>query len=398
MKNKFKLGLLSIAAAGMLFVTGCKDEEITTVKPDETGNVVVKENIKTNTTWSKDRVYQLGGRIVVESGATLTIEAGTIIKGEAGTGANATALVIARGGKLMAEGTATAPIIFTSIADELSKADIAAGKFGSPNLDADINGLWGGVLVLGKAKISASANEVQIEGIPVSDINGLYGGDNDADNSGVIKYISIRHGGANIGSGNEINGLTLGAVGSGTVIENIEVVANQDDGVEFFGGTVKVKNGMFLNMGDDAVDTDQSWSGSLDNFIIIAPDDHNFELDGPEGTMVAGHTIKNGAVIANSAALGRLSSDLINTDDNSVVALENIFFTSIADNQKINRVGHKVGVVTYTNIKLDVAADKLPTHVNGDVPAGVTAGRASYITKSAFDWTWAAQAGLLNNL
>jgi hypothetical protein len=108
---------------------------------------------------------------------TLTIEKGTVIKGEAGTGANATALIVARGGKLMAEGTATEPIIFTSVADEITPANVQAGQFSSPNLSPDVNGLWGGVIVLGKARISASnangdVSQVQIEGIPTSDSNG----------------------------------------------------------------------------------------------------------------------------------------------------------------------------------------------------------------------------------
>lgn len=110
------------------------------------------------------------------------------------------------------------------------------------------------MIVLGYAPISADALTAQIEGIPPSDPNGLYGGDQPFDNSGVIKYVSIRHGGTNIGEGNEINGLTLGGVGSNTIIENIEIVANQDDGIEWFGGTVNVTNVVLWNVGDDAVD------------------------------------------------------------------------------------------------------------------------------------------------
>ena len=179
--------------------------------------VVVNSNVTSNTTWYSDTTYQLGSRVSVESGATLTIQPGTVIKGEAGAGANATALVVARGAKLMAQGTASAPIIFTSVADELTPDDVASGNFASPNLDPTINGLWGGVIILGNAKISASnsagdVSEVQIEGIPTSDANGLYGGTDDADNSGTLQYISIRHGGTNIGSGNEINGLTMGCL------------------------------------------------------------------------------------------------------------------------------------------------------------------------------------------
>ena len=194
-----------------------------------TSNQIVSQNITTDQTWTNDNIYELSGRISVESGATLTIEAGTIIKGQAGSGPNATALVIARGGKIMAEGTATAPIIFTTVADEIDIDQVAAGDFASPNLAPTVNGQWGGLMILGNAPISATVNPAQIEGIPTTDENGLYGGANAADNSGVIRYVSIRHGGANIGNGNEINGLTLGGVGNGTTIENIEIIGNQDE-------------------------------------------------------------------------------------------------------------------------------------------------------------------------
>lgn len=357
----------------------------------------VNSNITENTSWESGKIYILETRIAVEAGATLTIQPGVIVKGEAGTGPNATALLVARGAKLMAEGTADAPIIFTSVADE-----IIPGQIASPNLDSDLNGLWGGVIVLGNARISASnesgdVSQVQIEGIPTSDPNGLYGGDNDADNSGVIKYISIRHGGTNIGSGNEINGLTLGGVGSGTVIENVEIVANQDDGIEWFGGTVSVSNVVVWNTGDDAIDTDQSWAGTLDNFVIIAPGDHNFELDGPEGSYEAGHTIQNGIVIANDPELDRYSSDLINVDANSIVTLRNIYFTAIVEGQKINRVD-AVGVV-FDNIMLDVTAANLVDYVDGDVvPTGVVAGGSSTANTSVLGWTWASNAGALAGL
>jgi hypothetical protein len=396
MNNLLKFFVFAIIATAALTVVSCNDDETVIVDEPTTGNVVVSANITANTTWTKDKVYQLAGRITVVSGVTLTIEAGTIIKGEAGTGANATALLIARGGKLDAQGTAALPIIFTSVADEITPANVATGDFNSPNLDPTVNGLWGGVIILGKAKISASGDpiEVQIEGIPTSDANGLYGGSDDADNSGVIKYISIRHGGANIGSGNEINGLTLGGVGSGTVIENVEVVANQDDGIEWFGGTVSVKNMVVWNVGDDALDTDQAWSGTAENFVVITPAGHVFELDGPEGTYLAAHTFKKGSVIASNADITSL--DLINTDDNSRVNLENIYFKGIEVGQKINRVSHTAGVVNYTNIILDVPAANLADYVNGAVPAGVTAGTTSQADVTVFGWTWASKAGAIN--
>jgi hypothetical protein len=284
--------------------------------------IAVTENISQNTTWVKGKVYTLESRIAVLSGVTLTIEPGVIVKGQAGTGANATALLIARGAKIMAEGTAEEPIIFTSVADEIMPGEIA-----SPNLDPVLNGLWGGLLILGNAPISADAASVQIEGIPPSDQNGLYGGDNAADNSGVVRYVSIRHGGANIGEGNEINGLTLGGVGSATVIENVEIVANQDDGIEWFGGTVTVKNAIIWNTGDDAVDTDQAWAGTLDNFIVVNPGDECMEIDGPEGTMSAGHILKNGTIYAQDA------EGLVDLDDNSIVEITGVYFFGITEGQ-----------------------------------------------------------------
>jgi hypothetical protein len=393
MKNKlFILGL--ILSFGIAF-TSCKndndDDPVTII---ETENTIVTDNISENTTWTSDNVYELAGRITVLDGATLTIEPGTIIKGQAGTDANSTALLVARGAKLMAEGTVDKPIIFTSKVDEISPEDIEAGNFASPNLNPNIGGLWGGVIILGKAKISASASEVQIEGIPTSDTNGLYGGDDDEDDSGVLRYISIRHGGTLIGPGNEINGLTLGGVGSGTTVDNIEIVSNADDGIEWFGGTVNVTNVVTWNVQDDGLDTDQAWGGTLTNFAVITPAGHCFELDGPEGDVSInpdGHSFINGAVYAYSEVDELESGDLINVDDNSAVSLENITFHAVTEGQQINKV--TAAKVLFTGIQINVSAADLVNHVNGNVPAGVTAGNNSQADLSVFGWTWAHAAG-----
>ncbi|HAX94172.1 MAG TPA: hypothetical protein DCY25_09570, partial [Bacteroidales bacterium] len=152
--------------------------------------ISVIQNITANTTWTTGNIYILEGRITVVSGVTLTIQPGVIVKGREGSESNATALMIARGGKIMAEGTADSPIIFTSVSD-----NIIPGEIASPNLAPTMNGLWGGLLILGRAPISAEAEAMQIEGIPASDLNGLYGGTDPADNSGILRYVSIRHGG-----------------------------------------------------------------------------------------------------------------------------------------------------------------------------------------------------------
>ena len=378
-----------------------KDDGSCVYAPAE-NEVVVTENVTANTTWTADKIWILGSRIAVTSGVTLTIEPGTIIKGQAGTGANATALIIARGAKINAVGTAAAPIIFTSIADEIQPGQIA-----SPNLDPTLSGLWGGLMIMGNAPISADAASVQIEGIPASDPNGLYGGSDAADNSGVVKFVSIRHGGANIGEGNEINGLTLGGVGNGTVIENVEVVANQDDGIEFFGGTVNVTNALVWNAGDDAIDTDQAWAGTLNNFIVVCGNqtDHALEIDGPEGSLLAGHTLTNGTVKGNDA------SELGDFRSSARGDFNNIYFFDFPDPATDGRGDFSLssgtdatfaaGDLTFSNLQVTLptgvaltAVFKAGTDVHAtDVAAGANTVGANV---SAFSsWTWAGVSGNL---
>jgi len=207
----------------------------------------------------------------------------------------ASALIIARGGKIMADGTATDPIIFTSILD-----DIEVGEKAGSNLDQDDTSLWGGVLILGKATVSVATGEAQIEGVPADIDDAKYGGGAspvDNDNSGVFRYVSIRHGGTLIGANNEINGLTLGGVGSGTTIEYVEVVGNEDDGIELFGGTVNVTNALVWAQKDDGYDIDQAYKGTLSNIIYIAGpnSDHGMEIDGPEAATNGRFTIDGGS-------------------------------------------------------------------------------------------------------
>ena len=337
--------------AGILFFVSCSDDEPTTITETETElengvGVLVSSNISSDETWSSDSVYVLAGRIAVESGATLTIESGTIIKGQAGTGANATALIVAQGGTLEAAGTASAPIIMTSIADEITPRSVD-----SPNLSEDVDGLWGGLIVLGNAQISIEGDglSTNIEGIPSTDANGLYGGRDDEDNSGTIQYVSVRHGGSNIGEGNEINGITFGGVGSGTVVDHVEVVASQDDGIEWFGGVVSVSHALVWNNGDDAVDTDQAWSGTLDNFILINPGDKGFELDGPEGSFstTTGHTITNGTVYMGGASGG------YDDDSRTDAIVSNVWFTDFTEDTETSNDYNVNGIFVASSLQMD---------------------------------------------
>lgn len=272
---------------------GCTDPTASNYDADaeeSDGSCVYDDATKTGTlsadeTWDANRIYYLQGRVVVPSGVTLTIEAGAIIKGKPGTETNASALVVAKGGKLIANGTAASPIIFTAESD-----NIKIGEKVGTNLQKTDNELWGGLIILGNAPVSTENGDVtgNIEGIPANLGYGAYGGADASDNSGSLNYVSIRHGGITIGEGNEINGLTLGGVGNGTSISNIEIYGTLDDGIECFGGTVDITDALVFFQGDDGLDLDQNYSGTISGFAVIHGDgigtDEGLEIDGPEGT------------------------------------------------------------------------------------------------------------------
>ncbi len=217
-------------------------------------------------TWTNNMTYILDGFVYVNEGQTLTIEPGTIIQAKAGQEEDASALVVAKGGKIIAEGTAAQPIVFTFEGD--------AG-----NTPATTRGKWGGLIILGNASLNSSPGTSQIEGIPTSEPRGAYGGTDDLDNSGILKYVSIRHGGTNIGADNEINGLTLGGVGAGTTIEYVEIVGNNDDGIEWFGGTVNAKYLISAYCADDALDYDEGYRG-LNQWVIVHQDENEADRGG----------------------------------------------------------------------------------------------------------------------
>ena len=275
-----------------LYQYGVTAESSTT--PDE---VQVTTDISGNEYWTADHTYILNGRIFVNDGGVLHIEAGTVIKGAHGSGENASALIVARGGKIYAEGTANHPIIFTTVDEDVTDPS---------SLPLTQNGLWGGVILLGKATINRTGGEWNIEGIPATEPRGMYGGTDDDDNSGVFRYVSIRHGGAEIGEGNEINGLTFGGVGRGTTIDHVEVIANFDDGYEWFGGTVNCKYLISAFCGDDCFDMDEGFRGKLQYlFAIQATDGGNRcgEHDGAPSSTVT-NTPKAYPVIYNATYLG----------------------------------------------------------------------------------------------
>ena len=275
-------------------------------------------------TWTSDNVYILDGFVFVNDGQTLTIEAGTVIKGKPGQEENASALIIARGGKLIAQGTASDPIIFTAEADDLK---------GSVN-DTD-RGLWGGLILLGEGLTNNGTSDKAIEGIPTEETMGLYGGNVENDGSGTLKYISIRHGGTDIGEGNEINGLTLGATGTATDISYLEVASNKDDGVEWFGGAPKLHHILVAWCADDSYDYDEGYSG-WNQFLCAIQDpltgDRMGEHDGGPSSNELGTPIAH-PVFSNVTYVGRGASEgkrTITFRDNAGGEYHNSIFASQA--------------------------------------------------------------------
>ena len=403
MKNFYYIFITILALS---FATSCdgSDPAIIDDDEDQTGTTITKTGLLTaNETWTKDNIYVLSGKVVVNDGVTLTIEEGTIIKGAEGQGSLASALIVDQGGRLLAEGTADEPIIFTSVLD-----NIQVGEKKGTNLTTANIGLWGGLIVLGKAPISVSGDveTAQIEGIPATDSFGQYGGTVANDDSGILKYISIRHGGITIGSDNEINGLTLGGVGSGTVIDHIEVVANQDDAIEWFGGTVNVTNVLTYAQGDDGLDADQAWAGTVSNALVILGDDSGaaLELDGPEGSAAteAAYTMENVTLIGGGTSLYADLRDGLLVNLNNVLAYGFAAESSVKVNGADSQTELANDRITFSNWEIVLPsgvdlADIITGALPGDEakfldnataiasPAAATVGADT----SVFGWTYA---------
>lgn len=217
--------------------------------------VRLNDDITANTTFTAANTYVIPRNkyLFVQPGATLTIEPGTVIQGEQGA-----VLVITRGAKIIADATADKPIVLTTAQPEGQRT----------------RGYWGGLLVLGAAPINNKvlsmppSTEDTFEAFPSEMPEGKFGGNNAADNSGIIRYVRIEFAGFNFTEGREFNNFTLCGVGSGTVVDYVQVHSGSDDGIEFFGGTVNVKHIISSQNGDDGFDTDNGWQGKA-QFVVI---------------------------------------------------------------------------------------------------------------------------------
>ncbi|SDK65335.1 Por secretion system C-terminal sorting domain-containing protein [Catalinimonas alkaloidigena] len=219
--------------------------------------VVKSGTISADETWASTDVVDLQGFVYVTNGATLTIEPGCIIRGDAATKGS---LIITKGSFIDAQGTAESPIVFTS------KADVGSRNVGD----------WGGIILLGDAPVNRPS--AIIEGGLDAQYSS-YGGTNAADNSGVLSYVRIEFGGAIYTTDNEINGLTMGGIGSGTTIDHIQCSYINDDSFEWFGGTVNCKYLIAYGGIDDDFDTDYGYSGYV-QFALGVRDPDNADAAG----------------------------------------------------------------------------------------------------------------------
>ncbi|HEY0261940.1 MAG TPA: hypothetical protein VGB95_02865, partial [Chitinophagales bacterium] len=289
--------------------------------------VSVQDSISTDTHWTCDNQYLLKGYVYVTNGTTLTIDPGVIIKGDKQTKG---ALIVERGAKIQAIGTAEAPIVFTS------NEAVGSRSYGD----------WGGVIICGKAPQNWSADvenwsvtDHQVEGGPRS----LYGGNTPDDNSGALSYVRIEFPGIAFSPNNEVNGLSLYAVGSGTQIDHVQVSYSGDDAVEFFGGRVNTKYMVAYSTWDDDFDTDNGYQG-LNQYGVVLRDpfaadqsgSKAFESDSWQSGTIAGRNAADSVyltkpVFTNFTAIGALVSPTSTAyDPNYVAALHTRRGTSIS--------------------------------------------------------------------
>lgn len=343
-----------------------------------------------------NNLYILDTRYYVLDQQDLFIEPGTVIKAQDNAG-EAHAIIVTRGGQIWANGSEECPIIMTSVADALD------GNYSVTN-----RGTWGSLIVLGRAytnkrttdgdgTATATNGVGTIEGLAIGDNRHLYGmpvgQEVNNDNSGVIRYVSLRHGGEIIGANNEINGLTLGGVGSGTTIDHVEAAANKDDAFEFFGGTAQAKYLVGLHCDDDYIDWDQGYSGKL-QFIygLQGPDnsggannqgDNGFECDADDAaTNAANGGLQSNPVVYNATIISRnINDEAIEGKERTYGTIANSVFAR--SQQGLNMTAEVsanwlAGNFNVKNCTFQGATN--PIRIAGAIPAGGSAEDTKFYT------------------
>lgn len=362
-------GILAISAA---FFTSCSSDESGT--PVEPGSTFVANPLDFKGTISDgevtldaSKVYKLTGKIQINSGATLTIPAGTKIEGLAGT---ASYIAVAQGGKINVNGTAAKPVIMTS---------------GLPTKAA---GDWGGLVICGKAPINRVSGGMSTAQSEVADLT--YGGTISNDSSGSITYLVIEYAGAAFNSEKEFNGVSLFAVGSGTVFQNVQAIHGADDGFEFFGGTVNTSNLISIGNEDDQFDWTEGWNGTNTNWygkLDFGKGNRGIEADNFEfgfaNTPIANPSITNISLVGPGA-----TADAANFAENSAIKLRRgtkaIFSNVYLSQWKVGAdIEHDETIAFIgTSLKLsNVTFSEVASPFKGKDTAGVSANVAAAITE-----------------
>jgi hypothetical protein len=284
---------------------------------DEPNTVRISADIDTDQVWETGKTYILTEKISVLAGATLSIQKGVIVKADFKEEGEVPSLVIRRGAKIHAEGEEGQPIIFTTVLDPISgwsnqEANIHQQNWGGfwgtgwMQFDDSFEGYWGGLVIFGNARGSFAGDltEVSMKENPSGDADWKYGGENDVDNSGFLKFVSIRNAGKRgIATKGSISALTLGAVGTGTIIENLEIVRSYSSAISILGGTVNLRNIFVAYANGDGIAIDQGWNGTLDNFYV-GDSFIGINFGGPKGSYYNGnHVVKNGDLSYNQKLL-----------------------------------------------------------------------------------------------
>ena len=279
--KKFLFSLMMLVTMSTLLVlTSCDNDSGPIEKTDEEDKMLVG-SIKEVKNLDKTVEYLITGPVIIEDGGTLNIPAGTVIKAKQGF---ENYILVLQGGKINIAGTASEPVTITADRNNAEQ------------------GHWGGLIINGKAPLSGGE-------IGTTEINSdyQYGGTKVADNSGSITYLKLEYTGARSDANVEHNGLTLNGVGNGTKIENVYIPNGADDGIEFFGGSINVKNLLVVNSDDDMFDFTQGYSGTLENaygiwepgYVSSEEDPRGIEADGnldgnnPAQTGQSDFTVKN---------------------------------------------------------------------------------------------------------
>jgi len=339
-KSKFKFITITVIFA-LLTLTSCDNSDPDPiVKPtieviENLKSGILNGKLKENFTLNPLTNYQLTSSFIVANNATLTIPAGTQIK--AANGGTDVYIAILMGSKIKINGTDNNPVIMSSLN-------------GNP-------GDWGGLTICGKATTTAGVDaQAEVGGF-------IYGGVEDTDNSGSIKYLVIKGTGAQINSESQYNGVSLYAVGSGTVIENIAVIDGSDDGIEFFGGTVSVKNLYLENNEDDAVDWTEGWNGTVTNTYI------SHTITG-FSTAFEGDKLNNNPNFINVTAISTVGGKALQFKKESGATLTNLYLSGYQTNIDMKDGGSLNNVI-----------------IDGN-PASITADYNTGTKVNISSWSW----------